>query len=59
MTTYRESQEERLEDLKFKHMFIDTWIKEQKYESQLVKTKKLEKLRMKEEIVKLEQELNG
>lgn len=58
MTTYREVLEDQLEDLKFKHMFIDTWIKEQKYDSALVKAKKLEKLRMKEQIVELERQLN-
>lgn len=48
---------DRLEELKFKHSLLDNWIKELKFDSQKTKEKKIDKLRMKEEIEQIKQEL--
>lgn len=48
---------ETLEDLQFKHMFLDSWIKQMKHDGQEMKQKKIEKLRMKEKMVAIREEL--
>lgn len=48
---------DRLEELKFKHSLLDNWIKELKFDGQKLKEKKINKLRMKEEIEQIKQEL--
>lgn len=48
---------DRLEELKFKHKLLDDWIAEIKYDTKKQKEKKIQKLKMKEEIVSIQREL--
>lgn len=50
---------DRLEELRFKHRLLDNWVAEIKYDEAKMKAKKIEKLKMKEEIVNIEQELKA
>lgn len=59
--TERDHKLDKLELLKFKHRLLDTWISEDshkaKYETQEMKERKVQKLKMKQEMVALAKEL--
>jgi len=56
----REHLLNKLEELKFKHQLLDRWISELKFDSNEKKEKKIQKMKMKEQINSIEQELaNG
>lgn len=53
----KEYLQDRLEELKFKHRLLDSWVAELKFDAAKIKEKKIQKLKMKQEIVDIEKEL--